>query len=98
MTPASALSHVECTRCGRVAEADRIQTLCPSCNKVLYARYDLERAARTLSREALAARPRGMWRWKEILPGREERFIISLGEGDTPLLSAPRLSPGCCLR
>ena len=96
-TPPSTLSHLECTGCGRAVEADRIQTLCPSCNKVLYARYDLERAARTLSREAVAARPRGMWRWNEILPVREERFIITLGEGDTPLLSAPRLAAefGC---
>jgi threonine synthase len=95
--PPSTLSHLECTGCGRVLEADRIHTLCPSCRKVLYARYDLERAARTLSREAVAARPRGMWRWREILPVREDRFIISLGEGGTPLLSAPRLAAefGC---
>jgi len=89
--PQSTLSHLECTGCGRTVDADRIQTLCPSCNKVLYARYDLERASKTLTRESVRNRPRGMWRWREILPVRLDRYIVTLGEGDTPLLPAPRL-------
>ncbi|HXX68049.1 MAG TPA: threonine synthase, partial [Polyangiaceae bacterium] len=87
----STLHHLECTACSAKHEADRLQTLCGSCGKVLFARYDLERARRTLTREALERRPRGMWRWREIMPVRDARFIVSLGEGDTPLLPAPRL-------
>ena len=87
----SALTHLQCTACGREHDADRLQTLCPDCGKVLFARYDLGRAARTLTREAVAARPRGMWRWRELLPVRDARNVISLGEGDSPLLPAPRL-------
>ncbi|HEY1417136.1 MAG TPA: pyridoxal-phosphate dependent enzyme, partial [Myxococcaceae bacterium] len=87
----STLSHLQCSACGRTHEADRLQNLCPDCGKVLFARYDLERAARTLSRESVAARPRGMWRWRELLPVRDERNVVSLGEGDTPLLPVPRL-------
>jgi threonine synthase len=33
-----------------------------------------------------------MWRWGELLPVRDARNVVDLGEGDTPLLSAPRLS------
>jgi len=51
----------------------------------------MPRAARTLSREVVAARPRGMWRWRELLPVRDARNVVSLGEGDSPLLPAPRL-------
>lgn len=87
----SALTHLECTACGKTADADALATLCASCNKVLYARYDLERAKRTMTRESLAARPRGMWRWREIMPVRDAKNIVTLGEGDTPLLPAPRL-------
>jgi len=87
----SALSHLQCSSCGRRHDADRLQTLCPDCGKVLLARYDLARAARTLSRAAVAVRPRGMWRWNELLPVRERQHIVSLGEGDSPLLSVPRL-------
>jgi len=87
----STLSHLQCSTCGRAHEADRLQTLCPDCGKVLLARYDLKAAARTLSREGVASRPRGMWRWRELLPVRDSRNVVSLGEGDSPLLPAPRL-------
>jgi threonine synthase len=93
----SALSHLECSACGNKYDADVVHTLCPSCKKVLLARYDLPRATQTLTEESLAQRPRGMWRWRELLPVREERHIVSLGEGDTPLLAAHRLGSrfGC---
>jgi threonine synthase len=58
---------------------------------VLFARYDLEAAKAQLDRDALARRPRGMWRWFEIMPVRNPDHIITLGEGDTPLLPAGRL-------
>jgi threonine synthase len=32
-----------------------------------------------------------MWRWRELLPVRDARHVVSLGEGDSPLLPAPRL-------
>jgi threonine synthase len=93
----SALSHLECSACGNKYEADQIHTLCPSCQKVLLARYDLGRAKWTLTKESLAQRPRGMWRWRELLPVRGEANIVTLGEGDTPLLPALRLGSefGC---
>jgi threonine synthase len=45
-----------------------------------------------LDREAFASRPRGMWRWREMMPVVDEANVVTLGEGDTPLLDAPRLS------
>ncbi|HZX43587.1 MAG TPA: threonine synthase, partial [Myxococcaceae bacterium] len=87
----STLTHLQCSACGREHDADRLQNLCPDCGKVLLARYDLQRAARTLSREAVASRPRGIWRWRELLPVRDARHIVSLGEGDSALLPVPRL-------
>jgi threonine synthase len=92
--PSSALSHLECTGCGARFDADRLEKLCTACGRVLYARYDLEKARRTLTREALGARGRGMWRWREIMPVRDARHIVSLGEGDTPLLPVRRLGEG----
>lgn len=40
--------------------------------------------------ETVRARPPGMWRYRELLPVRGDP--VSLGEGPTPLLRAPRLS------
>ena len=36
-------------------------------------------------------RGRGVWRWHEILPVRDWSNVVTLGEGSTPLLEAPRL-------
>ena len=35
-----------------------------------------------------------MWRWRELLPLPFDAEPVTLGEGDTPLLSAPRLAEG----
>jgi threonine synthase len=32
-----------------------------------------------------------MWRWRELLPVTDEGHMLTLGEGDTPLLDTPRL-------
>ncbi|HEV7127943.1 MAG TPA: threonine synthase [Ktedonobacterales bacterium] len=87
----SLLTHLECTRCGRIFDADVLQTLCPDDGGVLYARYDLARGRRELERAAMAARTPGMWQIPELMPVRDTANIVTLGEGGTPLLPAPRL-------
>lgn len=88
----SALTHLECSNCGRTADSEVLQTVCANCGKVLVARYDLAAAAQTLTKESLARRVRGgMWRWRELMPVRDPANIVALGEGETPLLPAPRL-------
>ncbi len=83
----SALTHLECSACGKKFSHQALQNLC-TCGKPLLARYDLKQAARTLTREALANRVRTMWRYAEVLPGNP---AVSLGEGMTPLIAARRL-------
>ncbi len=85
----SLLSHLECSECRERLDADQWWATCPRCGGVLLARYDLAPGA--ASREAVEARSGGLWRWRELLPVRDERCIVSLGEGGTPLLPAPRL-------
>jgi threonine synthase len=41
----------------------------------LLARYDIERAGRTLTRESLAGRPATLWRYHEMLPVRNPATI-----------------------
>lgn len=91
-TPAgpSALTHLECTYCDQRYDADQLHTVCSSCGKVLYARYDLARARHTLTRESLGRRRWDMWRYQEVLPVRDPVHMISLGEGMTPLVPARR--------
>ena len=81
------ITHLECSKCGEKHSHGKLQNLC-ACGGPLLARYDLAKAARTLTREALKSRPANMWRYAEVLPARE---AVSLGEGMTPVLHARRL-------
>ncbi len=87
----SSLTTLECPECGKHFDPKRVQTFCPDDKSPLLARYDLEQAGRTLNLEVASKRPRGIWRWAEILPVREEKYRLTLGEGNTPLLPADRL-------
>jgi threonine synthase len=53
--------------------------------------YDLKRAAETMTRERLAGRVASLWRYREVLPVDDDKNILSLGEGMTPLIKAERL-------
>jgi threonine synthase len=88
----SHLTHLECSRCGKTYDADRPQNLCPACRRPLLARYDLDTVRRTLSRDDLETRPADLWRYRELLPVRDPRYVLTLGEGFTPLVCAERLA------
>lgn len=87
----SYLTHLECALCGREYDASRLQTLCEDDARPLYPRYDLKTAGAALSRGDLAGRQASMWRYRELLPVRDDRYIVTLGEGWTPLLHCARL-------
>jgi threonine synthase len=89
--PESALTDIVCSACGRIFDADQLLTVCDACGKVLLARYDLDKAARTLTPAAVRERPWALWRYTEIMPVRDPRHRLSLGEGGTPLLPAARI-------
>lgn len=85
------LTHLACTACGRSHDAGVPQNISACCAKPLYPHYDLAAAARTLTKAALATRVKSLWRYREVLPVRDDADIVTLGEGFTPLLPAPRL-------
>ena len=49
----SYFTHLECTYCGETHSADELNTVCKKCGKVLYPRYDLEKAKETLSGDCM---------------------------------------------
>jgi len=84
------ITHLYCSSCERTYDAGRLLNLCV-CGKPLMVAYDLERAARTLTRETLSGRVASLWRYREVLPVEDDRNVLSLGEGMTPLIKAERL-------
>ncbi|PYS91976.1 MAG: threonine synthase [Acidobacteria bacterium] len=85
------VTHLECAACGLRHEAQRLHNLCHACGKPLLVRYDLERAAVSLTKENLIGRRSDLWRYREVLPVAHDENIVALGEGFTPLLHAERL-------
>ena len=79
------LSHLECVRCGERHDATHVQNRC-DCGGPLLPRYDLS----PLDLAEVRSRPPGTWRYRELLPVTGDP--VSLGEPETPLLFAPRLS------
>jgi threonine synthase len=85
------LLELECSACAGRFPADQPWRTCPDCGRPLLARYDLDRARRTLTREALRGRVSSLWRYAEVLPVASPEHRLTLGEGWTPLLHLPRL-------
>jgi threonine synthase len=93
----SALTHLEGGLSGRRYEADQLATTDPVDNRPLLARYDLVQARDGLESSLPLPRRWGMWRWAPLLPVQDWENVVTLGEGTTPLLPAPRLgvAVGC---
>ncbi len=80
---------LECSGCPTHQDANGLPTVCPDCGSPWLVRYSRQIGAR--ARSALEKRPRGMWRYREFLPLAGDEEPVTLGEGTTPLQSAPRL-------
>ncbi|MGH2381933.1 MAG: threonine synthase [Candidatus Limnocylindria bacterium] len=88
-TPVGATSFLKdlvCTACDGVYSAEEVHGVCPACGKVLFARYDLAALRRLMPRPEFGGRSWDLWRYRELLPVRDQRHAISLGEGATPLV------------
>ena len=80
------MTHLECSLTGELYDADKLHNLSKA-GKPLLARYDLAAVAKFLTREVIAARPAGMWKWRELLPLPAGTEPVSLGEPETPLIA-----------
>jgi len=83
------VTHLECSLTGELHEAGQVHGLSRA-GKPLLVRYDLGKARETLTRDELATRDRGMWKWHELLPLPDDVEPVSLGEPETPILSLTR--------
>lgn len=87
----SYLSNLECSGCNTKFSHKQVHTFCPLCQSPLIARYNLDAIRQKVDRDQFSSRPKGMWRWHELLPVLNTENQVSLGEGDTALLSLPRI-------
>ena len=81
--------HLACSRCDATFEIRVLMNLCPNDGAPLLAQYELAPAPEL--RDEIRSRPATMWRYRELLPADDERDIVTLGEGITPLLQSTQL-------
>ncbi len=88
----SSITHLKCSGCGEIYAHDSVQNFCtnPHCQETLLAEYDLKTIR--VTKDDLKNRQANMWRYREFLPITDEKNIVSLGEGGTPLFKANKLS------
>jgi threonine synthase len=79
------VTHLECSLTGERYEADQLHGLSRA-GRPLLVRYDLDGVGQAVTRDVVEQRPTDLWRWRELLPVRQLRNIVSLGEIETPLV------------
>ena len=88
------LDHLECSQCGASYPHNVPSKMSVCCGKVLLARYDLDKLGREVDRDSISMPGRGdnLWRFSEFLPVEDPSYVVTLGEGGTPLLEARNLA------
>jgi len=83
----SFLESIICTNCDSEYNINELHNICKNCGKVLFPQYDLEEAKELLTRDKIQKKKvYNIWRFNEIMPVKDPKNRISLGEGWTPLI------------
>jgi threonine synthase len=79
---------LKCVNCSHRIESEDLGVSCEVCGSALiFAGQKLG----PLDREEFEGLPPGVWRYRAFLPELDAEDVVTLGEGDTPLLPARRL-------
>src|SRR5438067_9754544 len=84
------IEALTCRECARTYPAEALH-VCDYCFGPLEVSYDYDAIATNTTRESVAAGPRSIWRYANLLPATEDG-AVDLGAGFTPLLRADRLA------
>jgi threonine synthase len=84
------MRKLDCPKCGH--EAPSLAAFqCPRCRCILEARAQINHLTRADFARMRHSRDPSIWRWFDFFPVTDRASIVSLGEGNTPLLHAARL-------
>ncbi len=92
MQSSSFVKNIRCARCGKEYDFSSGPIRCTNRDDGrLDIYYDYEAVREAINQAELSKRDKGLWRYRELLPVNGPKYIVSLGEGGTPLLPAKRL-------
>ena len=92
-------SILQCMECAQQYPIQRVIYTCESCGGLLDVNHDFGAIGKTLTRDLFDGRlgafespyNSGVWRYKElVLPGVDDRAVVSRMEGNTNLYELPR--------
>ena len=86
------ISSLGCPKCGYQPDS-RTVFQCSECRSILEVKVELSHLTRA-NFDAMRSHDRSIWRWFDFFPVEHRSSIVSLGEGDTPLIRAARLGEG----
>ncbi len=90
------VTSLECLKCGTEYPNKHHFEGCPKCRTENFVsnvapKYDMTTLKKELDPSDFSNREKGIWRFNDLLPVDEEH-VISLGEGNTPLIECPKFS------
>jgi threonine synthase len=89
----SFVTELRCIRCGQKYSLDDPICICSKKDDGrLDISYDYALLLEKINKKVLGQRPRGVWKYFELLPVRKKKNIITLKAGATPLIRSRRLS------
>ena len=83
------VKSLRCPKCGSEA-VSRTAFQCAECRSVLEIQVKIDHLTRSDFKAMRQSRDRSIWRWFDFFPVEKRSSIVSLGEGDTPLIHARR--------
>ncbi len=86
----SYIKSLKCKECSREYSISPVH-VCEFCFGPLEVVYDYEKIKESLTREKIEARPKSMWRYRELLPLNNDPSV-GMNVGYTPLIRADRLA------
>jgi threonine synthase len=87
---ASRIRGLECRECGQLFPTGP-RYVCEACFGPLEVAYDYDALRPVVTREAIAAGPRTLWRYRALLPIEDGRAVVDTHAGFTPLIKADNL-------
>lgn len=82
---------LRCVECGGEHPGASLIYRCGRCGGLLEVAYDYEELGDRLDHEGIRRRSLSVWRYRELLPVKDDACIVSLGEGGTRLHRCRRL-------
>ncbi len=80
----------KCAKCGKEYSEDNVPAN-DGCGGRIDITFDLEAVKESFTKDHLERAKGGVWKYFALMPLRRKESIVSLGEGDTPLVSSKRL-------